>query len=185
VGINNANYAVVERLAHWQSAVEMWRAHFWTGVGLGGYGPAYPEFALINWPLALGHAHNIYLNMLAETGLLGLTVYLFLWGWIFGQTWRATRRASGMARGVAVGLLGAWTQLAVHQFFDNLYVNNVHLLVGLLLGLLVVVREYSESGYGEAPSHIECTNFAFRCTALYSRLSPVQNSQFNISARAR
>jgi hypothetical protein len=185
VGINNANYAVIERLAHWQSAVEMWRAHFWTGVGLGGYEPAYPEFALINWPLALGHAHNIYLNMLAETGLLGLTVYLFLWGWVFWQTWRATRRASGLARGVAVGLLGAWTQLSVHHLFDNLYVNNVHLLVGLLLGLLVVVREYSESGYGEAPSHIECTNFAFRCTALYSRLSPVQNSQFNISARAR
>jgi len=185
VGINSANYAVVERLAHWQSAVEMWRAHFWTGVGLGGYEPAYPKFALINWPMALGHAHNIYLNMLAETGLLGLTVYLFLWGWVFWQTWRATRRASGLARGVAVGLLGAWTQLSVHHLFDNLYVNNVHLLVGLLLGLLVVVREYSESGYGEAPSHIECTNFAFRCTALYSRLSPVQNSQFNISARAR
>jgi len=185
VGINSANYAVVERLAHWQSAVEMWRAHFWTGVGLGGYEPAYPKFALINWPMALGHAHNIYLNMLAETGLLGLMVYLFLWGWVFWQTWRATRRASGLARGVAVGLLGAWTQLSVHHLFDNLYVNNVHLLVGLLLGLLVVVREYSESGYGEAPSHIECTNFAFRCTALYSRLSPVQNSQFNISARAR
>ena len=135
VGINNANYAVIERLAHWQSAVQMWRAHFWTGVGLGGYEPAYPEFALINWPLALGHAHNIYLNMLAETGLLGLTVYLFLWGWVFWQTWRATRCASGLARGVAVGLLGAWTQLTVHHFFDNLYVNNVHLLVGLLLGV--------------------------------------------------
>jgi O-antigen ligase len=140
VGINSANYAVIERLAHWQSAVEMWRAHFWTGVGLGGYEPAYPRFALINWPLALGHAHNIYLNMLAETGLLGLTVYLFLWGWVFWQTWRATRRAGGLARGVAVGLLGAWTQLSVHHLFDNLYVNNVHLLVGLLLGLLAVVR---------------------------------------------
>ncbi len=140
VGIHRVNYAVIERLAHWQSAVEMWRAHFWTGVGLGGYEPAYPEFALINWPLALGHAHNIYLNMLAETGLLGLTAYLLLWGWVFWHTWRATRDASGLARGVAVGLLGAWTQLSVHHLFDNLYVNNVHLLVGLLLGLLAVVR---------------------------------------------
>ncbi len=140
VGINSANYAVIERLAHWQSAVEMWRAHFWTGVGLGGYEPAYPEFALINWPLALGHAHNIYLNMLAETGLVGLVGYLLLWGWVFWQTWRATRRASGLARGVAVGLLGAWTHLTVHHLFDNLYVNNVHLLVGLLLGMLAVVR---------------------------------------------
>ncbi|MCS7178002.1 MAG: O-antigen ligase family protein [Anaerolineae bacterium] len=144
VGINDANYAVIERLAHWQSAVEMWRAHFWTGVGLGGYEPAYPAFALINWPMALGHAHNIYLNILAETGLLGLGVYLFLWGCIFWQTWQTTRRAGGLARGVAVGLLGAWTQLTVHHLVDNLYVNNVHLLVGLLLGLLVVVKTARE-----------------------------------------
>ena len=25
VGINDANYAVLERLAHWQAALEMWR----------------------------------------------------------------------------------------------------------------------------------------------------------------
>lgn len=140
VAIYSTNYAVIERMAHWQSALEMWRAHFWTGVGMGGYEPAYPGFALINWPLALGHAHNIYLNLLAETGLVGLGAYGLLWGVVFWQTWRATRRAAGPARGVAVGLLGAWTQLTVHHLFDNLYVNNVHLLVGLLLGLLAVVR---------------------------------------------
>jgi len=140
VGISSANYAVIERLAHWQSALEMWRYHFWTGVGFGGYEPAYPAFALINWPIALGHAHNIYLNLLAETGLIGLSVYLLFWGLVFGWTWRATRRADGLARGVAIGLLGAWTQLTVHHFFDNLYVNNVHLLIGLFLGILAVVR---------------------------------------------
>lgn len=140
VGINDANYAVIERLAHWQSALEMWRYHFWTGVGLGGYEPAYPAFALANWPLALGHAHNIYLNLLAETGLAGLTLYLVFWGLIFGWTWQATRHASGLARGVAVGLLGAWTQLSVHHLFDNIYVNNVHLPIGLMLGLLAAIR---------------------------------------------
>lgn len=146
VGINDANYAVIERLAHWQSALEMWRYHFWIGVGLGGYEPAYPRFALINWPLALGHAHNIYLNLLAETGLIGLTVYWLFWGVVFWQTWRATRRASGLARGVAVGLLGAWTHLSVHQLFDNLYVNNVHILIGLMLGLLAALRNMPTSG---------------------------------------
>ena len=140
VGINDANYAVVERLAHWQSALEMWRYHFWTGVGLGCYEPAYPRFALINWPIALGHAHNIYLNLLAETGLLGLLAYLTFWGAVFWQTWRVTRTATGLSRGLALGLLGAWTHLSVHHLFDNLYVNNAHLLVGLLLGLLAVTQ---------------------------------------------
>jgi len=139
VGINDANYAVIERLAHWQAALEMFRHDLWTGVGLGCYEPAYADFALINWPIALGHAHNYYLTVAAETGLVGLVAYLLLWGAVFWQTWRATRRARGFLRGIAIGLLGAWTHLSVHHFLDNLYVNNVHLHVGVLLGLLAFV----------------------------------------------
>ncbi len=139
VGINDANYAVIERLAHWQAALEMFRYNPWTGVGFGCYEPAYRNFALINWPIALGHAHNYYLNVAAETGLVGLAAYLLLWGAVFWQTWRVTRRAEGLPRGVAIGLLGAWTHLSVHHFLDNLYVNNVHLHIGVLLGLLAWV----------------------------------------------
>jgi O-antigen ligase len=139
VGINDANYAVIERLAHWQAALEMFRHDLWTGVGLGCYEPAYADFALINWPIALGHAHNYYLTVAAETGLVGLVAYLLLWGAVFWQTWRATRRTRGFLRGIAIGLLGAWTHLSVHHLLDNLYVNNVHLHVGVLLGLLAFV----------------------------------------------
>lgn len=135
VPINDANYAVVERLAHWQAAFSMVRHRLWTGVGLGCYEAAYPTFALINWPIALGHAHNIYLNLWAETGLLGLTAYLILWGAVFWQTWLVTRRARGLARGIGVGLLGVWTHVTVHHLLDNLFVNNVHLHLGVLLGL--------------------------------------------------
>jgi putative inorganic carbon (HCO3(-)) transporter len=145
VGINDANYAVIERQAHWQAALEMWRNDFWTGVGFGCYEPAYRQFALINWPIALGHAHNYYLNVAAETGLIGLVAYLFLWGVVFWRTWRATRRASGLLRGLTIGLLGTWTHLSVHHLFDNLYVNNVHLYIGVLLGLLAyIVQRVSE-----------------------------------------
>jgi len=146
VGINDANYAVIERLAHWQAALEMFRHNLWTGVGLGCYEPAYADFALINWPIALGHAHNVYLNLAAETGLIGLIAYLLLWVAVFWQTWRATRRARGLLRGVAIGLLGAWTHLSVHHLLDNLYVNNVHLHIGVMLGLLAfVVQRVGES----------------------------------------
>ncbi len=139
VPINDANYAVVERLAHWQAALSMFRHNLWTGVGFGCYEAAYPAFALINWPIALGHAHNIYLNLAAETGLVGLTAYLVLWGVILWQTWRVTRRARGLTRGLAVGLLGAWIHINVHHFLDNLYVNNVHLHIGVLFGLAAFV----------------------------------------------
>jgi len=141
VGINDANYAVLERLAHWQAAGEMIRYHLWTGVGFSNYEPVYPQYALMNWPIALGHAHNYYLNVAAELGAPGLMAYLFLWGAIFWQTLRALRWRSGWERGLALGLLGAWTHLSVHHLFDNLYVNNTHLLIGALLGVLAILNE--------------------------------------------
>jgi len=140
-GINDANYAVIERLAHWQAALEMIRHHLWTGVGFGCYEPAYSRFALINWPIALGHAHNYYLNIAAETGIIGLAAYLILWGTVLWQTWQATRRTEGLLRGLAIGLLGTWTHLSVHHFLDNLYVNNVHLHIAVLLGLLAFISQ--------------------------------------------
>jgi O-antigen ligase len=136
VAINDANYSVIERLAHWQSALEMLRENTWLGVGFGAYEAAYRQYDLINWPYALGHAHNYYLTVAAEAGIIGLLAYLVLWSTVVWQTWRAGKRARGIARGAAIGLLGAWTHLGVHSLLDNLYVNNVHLQIGVMLGIL-------------------------------------------------
>ena len=94
VAINATNYSVLERMAHWQAALEMWRENFWLGVGFGCYEPAYPLYRLINWPIALGHAHNYYLNLLAETGIVGLGAYLTFFGVLFLRLWQASRRLS-------------------------------------------------------------------------------------------
>jgi O-antigen ligase len=144
VPINDANYAVIERLAHWQAALSMFRYDLWTGIGFGCYEAAYPIFALINWPIALGHAHNTYLNLAAETGIIGLVSYLLLWSFVFWKTWQVTRRARGLARGLGIGFLGAWTHLSVHHLLDNLYVNNVHLHIGVMLGVLALVIQHTD-----------------------------------------
>ncbi len=146
VGITDANFAVVERMAHWQAALAMWRSHFWLGVGLGCYEPAYPAYRLINWPIALGHAHNVYLNFLAETGLVGLTAYLAWWGTLVVGLVVALRRAHGWSRALAIGLLGAWTHLAVHSLVDNLLVNNVNLVVGVFVALSAYSFQRSAAG---------------------------------------
>src|SRR5215471_11130498 len=39
-------------------------------------------------------------------------------------------------RGLARGLLGGEKDLSVHSLFDDLYVNNLHLHVGALIGIL-------------------------------------------------
>ncbi len=149
VDITSDNYAVLERLAHWQTAEAMAQVHFWFGVGIGNYEPLYPAYALLNWPQALGHAHNIYLNLLAETGIIGLSAYIALWVVVIGLTWKVTRSSNVWNRSLGVGLLGTWTHLSVHNFLDKLYVANLHLHIGALLGvltfLLVIGRRQTDS----------------------------------------
>jgi O-antigen ligase len=139
VPINDSNYAVVERLAHWQAAVGMARDDLWLGVGFGNYAADYAKYALLNWPDALGHAHNYYLNLLAEVGVVGLAAYGVLWTAVFWQTMCILRRADGWERGIALGLLGVWTALTLHHFVDKLYVNNLYVHLGVMFGLLQIL----------------------------------------------
>jgi hypothetical protein len=141
VHINDANFAIVERLAHWQAAVNMAEANPLFGVGFGNYEAAYEKYRLINWRYGLGHAHMIYLNVLAETGAVGLAAYLTLWAAVIGLTVRIINRASGLNRGIAIGLMGVWTHLATHQLLDNLYVGNIPLYLGAVLGVLCILSE--------------------------------------------
>ena len=136
----SANFAVVERLAHWQAAAEMAAAHPWLGVGLGNYAAAYERYRLVRWPLALGHAHNFYLNLAAETGLPGLLIFVALLLAAAQQGWRTLRSASGWQRALALGILAAGAHLAAHSVVDNLFVNNVHLHVASLLGMLAAAQ---------------------------------------------
>ena len=140
--ITSENYAVIERLAHWQAAQDMVREHPLLGVGLGNYEPIYPVYRLLNWPYPLGHAHNIYLNMLAEVGIIGFLAYLVLWGTVFITTLRASNSPDLWRRAAAIGLLGVWTHLSVHQLVDNLYVANIHLHLGALLGVLAILSRW-------------------------------------------
>ncbi len=140
VGINDANYAVLERLAHWQAALDMARDNIWFGVGFGNYEPVYDTYALLNWPYPLGHAHNYYLNILAETGVWGLAAYLLLWTAVFFQTIRQLRQLDWPVRGIALGLLGAWTAVTVHHLVDKLYVNNIYIHLGVMFGLLQLLE---------------------------------------------
>jgi O-antigen ligase len=136
--VGDENFAIVERLAHWQAAYYMANAHPFIGVGLGNYETVYPEYGLPSWPRPLAHAHNDYLNLLAETGLIGLVAYLAGWLTLAWWTVRALRQPDVVMRGLVLGLLGIWTHLAVHSFVDKLYVNNLFLYIGVMLGLLAI-----------------------------------------------
>ena len=157
------NFSNVERLAHWQVAFDMMRDHPWLGVGFGNYGTYYEQYRLLYWTNALGHAHNYYLNIFAETGVIGFVTYLALWATIFGVTiaqlrmsmvnsqWPMVKHPSQFSilhsKFLYIGLLGTWTHLTVHHLFDNLYVANSFLLIGVLLGVLINRRVCQNTTY--------------------------------------
>jgi len=150
VDITTTNYALVERLAHWQAALNMAAVYPYLGVGLGNYEIAYPEFRLMYWKYPLGHAHNYYLNVLAETGIIGFSCYLVMWSGIFIATWNVSRRQPDpLARLIAAGFLGTWCYLAVNSLTDNLYVNNLFIHLGVILGITAALapqRAYQRIG---------------------------------------
>lgn len=140
VDITPANYAIIERLAHWQAAVNMAQDRFYLGVGMGNYEIAYDNYRLINWREPLGHAHNYYLNVWAEAGIIGLLAYGVLWFGVILVSLRAMRHPDLLARSAVVGLLGSWVYLSLHSLTDSLYVNNLFLHLGFMLGLLAVLE---------------------------------------------
>jgi putative inorganic carbon (HCO3(-)) transporter len=143
--VTDENFSVVERIAHWVAAQRMWGMSPWFGVGAGNYATVYPDVRLPRWEDALGHAHNNYLNVLGETGLLGLVMYLALWAGVAVWVWQSGRVRSGATgsrwqAAVAIGVLGMVAHLSVHNLVDNLFVRGIVVYLGLWLALVHVDR---------------------------------------------
>jgi putative inorganic carbon (hco3(-)) transporter len=140
VKVTDANFAVVERMAHWQAAWGMFNDRPWLGYGIGNYPAAYVRYALAGWKEDLGHAHNYLLNVMAETGLVGLAAYLVF---VVAALWvclaavrSSAARGHAFARAVALGILGVLCAKLTHEMLDDLWVHGMGVQVALLLALV-------------------------------------------------
>ncbi|HKV44286.1 MAG TPA: O-antigen ligase family protein [bacterium] len=102
------------RLFIWRTAVRVWEAHRIWGTGIGTFNSVYSRYrppGVLTTYAALhvpGSAHNDYLELLAETGVVGLLILggAALWG--LGQTAWRFRRGDAATR----TWLGVWTATA-------------------------------------------------------------------------
>jgi putative inorganic carbon (hco3(-)) transporter len=124
--IDEDNFATVERMAHWQAGLAMFRDHPISGVGPGNYNVMYPDyFVRTDFRISQGHAHNYYVHALAETGAVGLLLYVLLLVVFLVLALRVSLRETGIAQAIALGALGTTTAVMVHNVFENLHVLNL------------------------------------------------------------
>jgi O-antigen ligase len=134
--------ALTGRLDIWHTSVEMIAAHPISGVGVRGFRYAYPHYAPANDHFLTAescgvgegacHPHQLVLEILTETGVLGLS----LWLAAVVLAWRAWRQAGSAARSrafpVSLALGVMLFPLNTHLAFYSAWWG---LLFGWLLGL--------------------------------------------------
>jgi O-antigen ligase len=128
-------WAVAERLAHMEAGLAMWADHPILGVGIGNYPAQYDKYKVAPvWQNALSHAHNYYINIGAEAGIIGLVAFLLLIGSALLIGIRGFRRATDpLSRAVALGATGVMVGIAVHSFFDDVFVHGMEVQMALVM----------------------------------------------------
>jgi O-antigen ligase len=73
-------YTINGRLPVWRSTLALSRDHLLSGTGLGTYVHAFRQYKPVGLYLGglIEHAHNDYLELLAETGITGLLLFIWL-----------------------------------------------------------------------------------------------------------
>ncbi len=147
---SKSNFSEIERAAHWVAGLRMFYAHPLLGVGIGNYPLAYPAYHVGHFVQPLGHAHNYFINIAAEAGVLGFIAYavftlVALW---YALTIAFDRSLGATPHIVAVGMAGAWTSLTFHNLFDVLFVHAIPTLLGVLMGTLALATKLTEASRG-------------------------------------
>jgi O-antigen ligase len=125
------------------------RAHIWSvtmnvianhlpfGAGLGAFGVAYTPFDTYSGLERVEQAHNDYLQVIADAGLVGAVIGIaFLW-LVFGTGRRSSKTKNTYRRGVAIGAFSGIFAIFVHSVFDFvLHTTAISLMFLTLLALL-------------------------------------------------
>lgn len=150
---------VATRVEIWTTAQSIWFANPLLGAGVGSFPVAYaesrtpgkrflPHTAFEPPP----HAHNVYLNLLSENGVLGLAVLLFLLAAAGVKTLSLRRSRDREVSLLASGLLAALVAFCVHNLFDvTLSDRKTGLFVWAVLGLVSALAAATATGRWHGP----------------------------------
>ena len=106
-----ASSSAAQRIPIWRQGVDHLRESPWRGIGLNEFRYVYKSAGSSS---DIAHAHNIFLQIALDLGLIGLSVYIALIGTLLYRAEQAARGPDLLARRIACGAGLALT--AVHVF---------------------------------------------------------------------
>lgn len=128
------------RTHFWAVALEIFAAHPVMGAGLDSFAVAYTRYDTWDGVFRIERAHNDYLQVLADGGVLGF-LCLFSFVVIFcRQAIRNIRRTSAEHRGLAIGAFAGCVGILVHSIVDFPLRTPSNAFFFLLLVVLATVR---------------------------------------------
>ena len=131
------------RIAMWESTVQMIMDHPLLGIGWGAYWMVYPLYDtyIVDGSVTLVHAHNIYLNYLAEIGILGgLSYFAFFFTCLGKALFNKTLLSDSFTHGLLTGLGLAMVSVALNGITDDVLFNiPSSMLLWMMCGLIVVI----------------------------------------------
>ena len=130
----------VERKIFWQAGWKMFMSRPWIGMGLGTFMFNFKRFVIETYREGPAYAHNCYLQMLSELGLIGLASFLLILILFFYKGIKIILNRQKtfswyMLLASLAAVLGYSVQMAVDTIFYSL---DLGILFWILLGLGVV-----------------------------------------------
>lgn len=137
-----------DRIQMWEGVFNMIKDNLLTGTGIGTFAYVYPSYQTIEgW--VIDHAHNNYLEIISETGIIGgvllsLFILLLFWYVIRGLKSHSSEDLSA----ISIGALSACLSLLIHEFFDfNLYIPSNALLFTVCSAIAITSSSISDKEY--------------------------------------
>lgn len=125
----------------WSIAVRIFFDHPIAGAGLDAFGVAFTRYD--TWPgvFRVEQAHNDYLQILADAGILGISCVIAFVYLLFAKGWSVVRRSSSpYRRTLAIGAMAGCFGILVHSFFDFPLRTPSNAFIFLLLAALAIVN---------------------------------------------
>jgi putative inorganic carbon (HCO3(-)) transporter len=138
------------RLGYWSRSIHVIRDYPVLGTGVNTYSTVQWRYEN-EWGWG-GYPHNSYLQMTAETGVVGLLSFLWLLFSLYKNSFRNLKKMQRPElRFLLISFLTGLSGLLIHSFFDTtLYSVQLSSFMWLLMGLIVALQ-YAEEPNPENP----------------------------------